>query len=45
MGGKSGDRGGELEEVELVLTGRLIRPPNEPSNVLWVGVAFNVNRF
>lgn len=35
IGGKVGERGGEVEEVELVLAGRLIRPPNEPSNVLW----------
>ena len=33
MGGKSGERGGE-EEVEEVLGSRLMRAPNDPSNVL-----------
>lgn len=32
-----GEIGGEVEETELVLLGRLIRPPNEPSRVLGVG--------
>ena len=33
-----GEIGGEVEETELVvLLGRLIRPPNEPSNILGGG--------
>ena len=34
IGGKMGERGGEVEEVGLVLGGRLMRPPNEPSSAL-----------
>lgn len=34
IGANVGDRGGEVEETELVLLGRLIRPPNEPNIVL-----------
>ena len=38
IGGKVGEIGGEVEETELVvLLGRLIRPPNEPSNILGGG--------
>ena len=34
MGGNEGEMGGEVEDTELVLLGRLILPPNEPSIVL-----------
>ncbi len=50
MGGKEGERGGEMDEdppdpVELILEGRgLIRPPNEPSNILCVSVRENLRR-
>lgn len=32
MGAK--ESGGEVGETELLLTGRLIRPPNDPSSIL-----------
>ena len=37
IGGKDGDTGGEVDDPELMLVGRLIRPPNDPNKILWVG--------
>lgn len=42
MVGKVGERGGEVEETELVLVGRLILPPNDPSRVLLEEVHYSL---